>query len=38
MNKIQVLYRKENIWVSTNETTDARGNKVGNVSGILKNK
>jgi hypothetical protein len=38
LNKIQVLCRKENIWVSTDETTNASGKKVANVViGVLKN-
>jgi hypothetical protein len=36
-NKIRVLYGKENIWVSIDETTDASGRKVANVViGVLK--
>jgi hypothetical protein len=38
LNKIQVLCRKENIWVSIDETTEASGRKVANVvTGVLKN-
>jgi hypothetical protein len=38
LNKIRVLCGKENIWVSTDETTDASGKKVANVvTGVLKN-
>jgi hypothetical protein len=38
LNKIRILYGKENIWVSIDETTDASGRKVANVViGVLKN-
>jgi hypothetical protein len=37
IEQIRVLCRKENIWVSIDETTDASGTKVANVIGVLKN-
>jgi hypothetical protein len=37
LNKIRVLCGKENIWVFTDETTEASGRKVGDVIGVLKN-
>jgi hypothetical protein len=38
LNKIRVFCRKENIWVSIDETTSPSGRKVANVIiGVLKN-
>jgi hypothetical protein len=36
LNKIRVLWGKENIWVSIDKTTDANGRRVADVIGVLK--
>jgi hypothetical protein len=36
LNKIRIFCGKENIWVCIEQRTDACGNKVANVTGVLK--